>query len=95
MKLFSPTLWNKCESVVLVPCHRLIRYELDKNWLSPEHPARGNDLYQPLAKISHRMGASLGGSVVKNPAANAGDARDLGSVPGWGRSPGVGNGNLL
>ena len=34
----------------------------------------------------------LGGSVVKNPPANAGDA---GSVPGSGRSPGEGNGNPL
>ena len=34
-----------------------------------------------------------GGSVVKNPPANAGDAGDTGSVPGLGRSPGGGNGN--
>ena len=27
--------------------------------------------------------------MVKNPPANAGDARDLGSIPGLGRSPGV------
>ena len=33
-----------------------------------------------------------GGSVVKNPPANAGDA---GSIPGWGRSPGEGNDNSL
>ena len=34
--------------------------------------------------------------VVKNLSANAGDNRDTGSVPGSGRSPGVGNdGNLL
>jgi len=33
--------------------------------------------------------------VVKNPPANAGDARDTGSIPGLGRSPGVGNGNPL
>ena len=31
--------------------------------------------------------------MVKNPPANAGDARDMGSVPGLGRSPGEGNGN--
>ena len=41
----------------------------------------------------------LGGSqvalVVKNPPANAGDERDVGSVPGLGRSPGGGNGNPL
>ena len=34
-------------------------------------------------------------SVIKNPPANAGDTRDAGSIPGMGRSPGVGNGNLL
>ena len=28
--------------------------------------------------------------VIKNPPANAGDARDAGSVPGLGRFPGVG-----
>ena len=33
--------------------------------------------------------------VVKNPHANAGDIRDTGSIPGSGRSPGVGNGNPL
>ena len=31
------------------------------------------------------------GKVVKNPSANAGDARDVGSIPGSGRSPGEGN----
>ena len=33
--------------------------------------------------------------VVKNPPANAGDARDAGSIPGLGRFPGEGNGNPL
>ena len=36
-----------------------------------------------------------GGTVVKNMPANAGDARDVGSIPGSGRSPGEGNGNPL
>ena len=31
-----------------------------------------------------------GGPVIKNPPDNAGD---LGLIPGWGRSPGEGNGN--
>ena len=35
------------------------------------------------------------GAVVKNLFANAGDARDVGSIPGSGRSSGEGNGNLL
>ena len=33
--------------------------------------------------------------MVKNPPINAGDIRDAGSIPGLGRSPGVGNGNLI
>ena len=33
--------------------------------------------------------------VVKNPPANAEDLRDMGSIPGWGRSPGGGHGNPL
>ena len=38
------------------------------------------------------MGFS-GGAVVKNPPANAEDARNTGLIPGSGRSPGVGNSN--
>ena len=34
----------------------------------------------------------LDGAMVKNLPASAGDARDMGSIPGSGRSPGVGNG---
>ena len=37
----------------------------------------------------------LGGSVVKDPLASAGDAEDPRSIPGLGRSPGGRNGNLL
>ena len=37
----------------------------------------------------HTSGAS------QNPSANAGDVRDLGLIPGSGRSPGVGNGHPL
>ena len=33
--------------------------------------------------------------MVKNRAANAGDAKDTGSIPGSGRSPGEGNDNPL
>ena len=33
--------------------------------------------------------------VVKNPPANAGDPRDMGLIPGLGRSPGEGHGNPL
>ena len=33
--------------------------------------------------------------MVKKPPANAGDIRDLGSIPGLGRSPGGGHGHPL
>ena len=33
--------------------------------------------------------------VVKNSPANAGDIGDVGLIPGWGKSPGEGNGNPL
>ena len=33
--------------------------------------------------------------VIKNPPANAGDTRDVSSIPGSGRSPGGGNDNPL
>ena len=36
-----------------------------------------------------------GGAMVTNLPANAGRAQDAGSIPGLGRSPGRGNGNLL
>ena len=39
--------------------------------------------------------ASLVAQVAKNPPANAGDAGDLGLIPGSGRSPGRRNGNPL
>ena len=38
---------------------------------------------------------SPGGSVVKTLPANAGYSKNVGSIPGLGRSPGVGNGNPL
>ena len=36
-----------------------------------------------------------GGAAVKNLPDNARDAGDRSSIPGWGRSPGGGNGNPL
>ena len=39
------------------------------------------------------VGASQVVLVVKNPHANTGDARDMGSIPGLGKYPGGGHGN--
>ena len=41
------------------------------------------------------LGASQVVLVVKNLSANAGDERETGSIPGSGRSPWGGHGNLL
>ena len=49
-----------------------------------------NDLVSTL-----RVPGFPGGSVVKNLPAKAGDTGDASLVPGWGRSPGGGNGNSL
>ena len=50
--------------------------------------------YYPVCELPTQGWGSVfpGGPVVKNSPANSGD---LGSIPGSGRSPGGGNGNLL
>ena len=50
--------------------------------------------------ITHRKNFPIaraipGSAVIKNLPANAGDTRDIGVIPGLGRSLGVGNGNPL
>ena len=54
------------------------------------HPGRG-----PRTGHHFFPRASQVALVVKNLPANAGDARGVGFIPESGRSPGVGNGNLL
>ena len=56
--------------------------------------------YKLFARVVvQEFGVSCGLShvalMVKNPSANAGDVRDMGLIPGLGRSPGGGNGNPL
>ena len=46
-------------------------------------------------RSSNHTGASQVVLVVKNLPANAGDFRDVGSIPGLGRSPGGGHDNPL
>ena len=45
--------------------------------------------FEPRQSSSRAFQVAL---VVKNPPANAGDIRDMVSIPGSGRSPGEGNG---
>ena len=51
--------------------------------------------FQVFIPVIFKGGASLVAQLVKNPPANAGDTRDVGSIPGSGRSLGVGYGNPL
>ena len=49
-------------------------------------------------KFEHRCQVDWGSQMalmLKHPSANAGDIKDMGSIPGLGRSPGGGHGNPL
>ena len=48
-----------------------------------------------LLKPNSKDWGFLGGTVVKNPPAKAGNTRDVSSIPKSKRSPGIGNGNPL
>ena len=52
-------------------------------------------LIQIQILLSFNSGNFPSGSAVKESACNAGDVGDSGLIPGWGRSPGVRNGNPL
>ena len=52
--------------------------------------------FQKVTSLSFCSASGFpGGSVVKNLLSNAGDIRDVGLIPGLGRSPGGGHGNSL
>ena len=52
-------------------------------------------LFLLTLELHIRVWDSPGCSVVKNPPANAGDTEATGLIPGLGRSPVGGNGNLI
>ena len=60
--------------------------------ISPSNEYSGCRIYY---LVSVGLRASQEALMVKNLPANAGDTGDAGSLPGSGRSPGVGNGNPL
>ena len=63
----------------------------------PPSPQANFSFLRPAQRVNTHPLAFWGfpGDVVKNPPAIAGDRGDEGSIPGSGRSPGVGNGNTL
>ena len=56
---------------------------------------RSDDIEGSLEDFQNIGRASWVSQLVKNLPTNAGDARDEGSIPGSGRSPGEGNSNTL
>ena len=59
------------------------------------HSLSQEDLLSEYSIFTGFVWASQVALVVKNPPASIGGTRDLGLIPGLGRSPGVGNGKLL
>ena len=68
------------EDTNLFPFHTLKRFNYTSNYIN---------------KYFYIIMGFPGGSVVENLPTISGDAEDQGSFPGSGRSPGVGNSNLL
>ena len=50
---------------------------------------------EPICRAAVETQGFPGDTSIKNPPASAGDVRDVGLIPGLGRSPGGGYGNLL
>ena len=80
-------LKRRLEHAILLSSSMTPYINYQKNWI----PVSQN-VFKGLRTIALQ---SPGGTVVKNPSANAGYARDEGLSPGWERSPGIGNGNPL
>ena len=65
------------------------------DWIPWAHlqPCEGRERWQPSGGGGGWFNGIPRGSVVKSLPANAGDTRDMGLIPGSGRSPGGGHGN--
>ena len=63
-----------------------------ENFYSKTHCLTHHTTFKTTYELNRASKMAL---VVKNPPANAGDVRDMGSVPGLGRSPRRRNGNSL
>ena len=64
-------------------------------WAAVSAVAQSQTRLKRLSSSSLHLRASQVLLVVKNPPANAGDVRDMGSIPRLGRSPGEGHDNPL
>ena len=64
-----------------------------RSWV--QSPCRPQKVFLLTTQGDDILRASQVVLVVKNRPANGGDSRDMGLIPGWGRSPGEGNDNPL
>ena len=86
------TLQGKIQRNLTILSPEYFNYK-DNVLLEYEQQGRKESLLSKNMKIDYLQTFSFpGGTVVKNMPANAGD---MGSILGWGRSPGEGNGNPL
>ena len=100
---FSGSLLVPCSRGQTIPCcsyhqERSLMLGSSLWFLKVSYSATENIVLTPLfgdAEDVSSSGASWMVLVVKNPPANAGDVRDMGSILGVGRSPRGGNGNPL
>ena len=85
-------------TVSLQRCYRLMTTNLG-SWLKPVTLQECERLYSSVNHLYMRDSSQgkrfPGGTMVKNSPANARSAREAGSIPGLGRSPGGGNGHPL
>ena len=76
-------------------CHRVTKSQMRLSDIFRRQEEKEQfSLLAPLSLFSMYV-ASLVTQIVKNPFDDAGDAGDVGKIPGWGRSPGGGHGNPL
>ena len=93
MLTFSPgiTLLKTCKAPLF---HWIILRQAQawilKSFSMSPWTMKGRDISSVIWQVYKQIPLP-GGLVVKNPPANAGDSRDMGLIPGTGKSPGVGN----
>ena len=90
-KLHAPTPQKKDSNIAFM----VSQFRSDRKWDFPyDFLNSSSALYFHHFEMGY-AGEGASQAAVKNPPANAGDVRDRGSIPRWGRSPGGGHGNPL
>ena len=95
LNLIIECMYRKEHSIDRVPCLPCFRHLLG----SLGHILKDSEEWLQLLVVKPLLAtlswASRVALVIKNPPANVGDMRDIGFIPGLGKSPGGGHGNPL